>query len=182
MRQDEPIALQPSPRSKSAPRAHLYPKEQRCALVLAHPPDSDKAPGDRGGAMIKKFFVVMGVVFTGLIGSCMLVAWHVGIDAAGEAPQNKAVAAVVARDLARAWDVNDLRPHFVSDALRQVNFSQAQQSINPLKPLGVLRNIEQAQQTEFRYEKKLGASSTRPLQSSWLPSSRTAAPTSRSGL
>jgi len=106
--------------------------------------------------MLKKFFIVMGVLFTGLIGSCMLVLGSVGIDAAGEAPQNKAVAAVVARDLARAWNVNDLKPHFVSDALRQVNFDQAQQSIDPLRPLGALRNIEEARQTDFRYEKKLG--------------------------
>jgi hypothetical protein len=111
--------------------------------------------------MLKKFFIVMGVLFTGLIGSCMLVLGGVGIDAAGEAPQNKAVAAVVARDLARAWDVNDLKPHFVSNALSQVNFGQAQLSINPLKPLGALRNIEEAQQTEFRYDKKLGGVTTK---------------------
>ena len=46
------------------------------------------------------------------------------------------------RDLARAWDVNDLKPHFVSNALSQVDFRQAQQSFNPLRPLGALRNIE----------------------------------------
>ena len=107
--------------------------------------------------MLKKFFMVMGIVFTGLVGTCTIVALGtVGINAAAEAPQNKAIAAAAARDLARAWNVNDLKPHFPGSALSQVDFVQAQQSFNPLKPLGALRNIDEAKQTAFHYEKKLG--------------------------
>ena len=111
--------------------------------------------------MLKKLMMVMGVVLVGIVGSCALVLGKVGIDAAGEAPQNRAVAAAVTRDLARAWDVNDLKPHFVDFALSQVNFGQAQLSFNALKALGALMNVEQASQTEFRYDKKIGGVTTK---------------------
>jgi hypothetical protein len=111
--------------------------------------------------MIKKFLLAMGIVFTALVGSCMFVLGGVGLKAAEEAPQNKAVAAGIMRDLARAWDVNDLKPHFVSTALGQVNFGLAQQSINPLRALGALKSIEEAQQTAFHYNKSFGGETTR---------------------
>ena len=59
----------------------------------------------------------------------------------------------MARHFSRTWDVNDLKPHFGSSALSQINFSAAQQSINSLKALGSLQKIESAQQTSFQYSK-----------------------------
>lgn len=106
--------------------------------------------------MVKKFLLVMGIVFTGLIGSCVFALTGVGLNAAADAPHNKAVAAAVTRDLARAWDVLDLMPHFTAPALKEVNFSLAQQAMDPLKALGALRNIEDAQQTGFHYTKTFG--------------------------
>jgi hypothetical protein len=111
--------------------------------------------------MLKKFFLAMGIVFTAVVGSCMLVLGGVGLNAAEEAPQNKAVAAAITRDLARAWDVNDLKPHFVGTALSQINFGLAQQSINPLRALGALQNITDAQQTAFNYSKSFGGETTK---------------------
>jgi hypothetical protein len=97
--------------------------------------------------MLKKFFIAMGVVCTCLIASCTL---FFGFNAANDATKNKAIAEAITRDMARTWNVNDLKPHFVAIALRQVNFPEAQLSFNKLKALGALKTIEQAQQTEFR--------------------------------
>jgi hypothetical protein len=113
------------------------------------------------GVVLKKFLLVMGIVFTGLVGSCMFVLGGVGLNAAAEAPQNKSIAVAMTRDLAKAWDVNDLKPHFVSSALSQINFSQAQQSMNPMKALGALQNVEEVQQTAFNYNKPFSGETTK---------------------
>jgi len=102
--------------------------------------------------MLKKFFIAMGVVCTCLIACCML---FVGL-AASEATKNKAVAQAITRDMARAWNISDLKPHFIAPAVRQVNFADAQLRFNKLKGLGTLKTIEQAQQTDFRIGKDLG--------------------------
>jgi hypothetical protein len=103
--------------------------------------------------MLKKFFMVMGVICTCLIASCTL---FFGLNAANDAAKNKAIAEAITRDMARAWNVSDLKPHFVAIALRQVNFAEAQQGFNKLKARGALKTIEQAQQTEFKMGKDLG--------------------------
>lgn len=111
--------------------------------------------------MFKKFLLAMGIVFTCLVGSCMFVLGGVGLNAAAEAPQNKSVAIAMTRDLARAWDVNDIKPHFVSSALGHINFSQAQQSMNSMKVLGALQNVEEVQQTSFNYNKSFSGQTTK---------------------
>src|SRR5262252_121405 len=97
--------------------------------------------------MLKKFLIAMGVIFTGLVASCTLVAGLAGFSAMSDAPKNKAIAEAVTRDLARSWNAGDLKPHFATHAANQLNFADAQMSINKLKPLGALRKIEQAEQT-----------------------------------
>ena len=108
--------------------------------------------------MLKKFFITMGVVCTCLIASCTL---FIGLNAANDAPKNKAIAEAITRDMARAWNVNDLKPNFVAVALRQVNFAEAQLTFNKLKTLGPLQTIEQTQQTEFRIGQDLGGALTK---------------------
>jgi hypothetical protein len=111
-----------------------------------------------GGAMLKKFFIAMGVIFACLIGSCAI---FVGVNAARDAPNNKAVAEAITRDLARSWNLHDLKPYFVSTAADQINFADAQFSFNKLRPLGALKRVEQAQQTGFKIEKNSGHESTK---------------------
>ena len=106
--------------------------------------------------MLKKFLVAMGVIFTGLMASCTLVAGLTGFSAVADAPKNKAIAEAVARDLARSWNVSDLKPRSATAVTNQLNFTDAQMSMNKLKPLGALKKIEQAEQTAFHYGKELG--------------------------
>lgn len=106
--------------------------------------------------MLKMFLVAMGVIFIGLVASCTLVAGLAGVSAVADAPKNKAIAEAVTRDLARSWNASDLKPHFVTAVARQLNFANAQMSMNNLKPLGTLKKIEQAEQTALHYGKNLG--------------------------
>jgi hypothetical protein len=103
--------------------------------------------------MLKKFLIVTGVISTGFIASCSLL---LGFSAVNDAPKNKVLAESITRDLARGWNVSDIRPYFPSSGAEQVNFAAAQASFNPLKPLGSLQRIDQAQQTAFAMEKNLG--------------------------
>ena len=74
----------------------------------------------------------------------------VGLSAAEEAPRNKSVAVALTRDLARSWDVTDLKPHFVSAALGQIDLGRAQeQSFEQLRGLGALESVRDMQQTSF---------------------------------
>jgi hypothetical protein len=108
--------------------------------------------------MLKKLCIAIGVVGTCLVASCTL---FLGLNAANDATKNKAIAEAITRDMAHAWNVHDLKPHFVAIALRQVNFAEAQLSFNKLKALGALKTIEQAQQTEFRMGKDWGGALTK---------------------
>lgn len=108
--------------------------------------------------MLKKFFIAMGVIFTGLIASCSL---FVGFNAANDAPKNKAVAEAITRELAREWNVKDIEPLMASSAANQTNFGEAQLGFNKLKPLGSLKKVEEAQQTEFNVEKNIGQELTK---------------------
>jgi hypothetical protein len=103
--------------------------------------------------MLKKFLIGLGVLSIGFIGSCSAI---LGFSAVNDAPKNKALAEVVTRDLSRAWNVNDIRPHLLKNGAEQVNFAAAQATFDPLKPLGSLQRIDQAQQTTFAMEKNLG--------------------------
>jgi FtsH-binding integral membrane protein len=87
--------------------------------------------------------MVMGVIFTGVVSSCNLV---LGLTAASNAPQNKAIAIAMMRDLTRT-DVNDVKR--IWDVHGQVNPMQAQRLMSVLRPLGALKSIEQARQTWF---------------------------------
>jgi hypothetical protein len=111
--------------------------------------------------MLKKFFIAMGVISTCLIASCAVFVGFAGYNAADEAPKNKAVAEAITRHMARAWNVNDLKPYFVAVAARQVNFAEAQLTFNKLRTLGSLKTIEQAQQTGFKIHKGLGGALTK---------------------
>jgi hypothetical protein len=103
--------------------------------------------------MLKKFLIVMGVISIGFIGSCGAM---LGFSAVNDAPKNKALAAAITRDLSRAWNVSDIRSYFIKKGSEQVNFAAAQASFTPLKPLGSLQRIDEAQQTTFAMEKNLG--------------------------
>lgn len=103
--------------------------------------------------MLKKFLIVMGVISTGFIASCGMI---LGFSAVNDAPGNKALAAAITRDLARSWNVGDIRPYFPRSNAEQINFAAAQASFDPLKPLGSLQRIDQAQQTAFTMEKNFG--------------------------
>jgi hypothetical protein len=103
--------------------------------------------------MLKKLLIVMGVISTGFIASCALL---LGFSAANDAPRNKALAETITRDLARGWNVSDLKPYFVTTVAGQLNLAEAQAAFNTLKPLGSLQRIEQSQQTGFVMEKNLG--------------------------
>jgi hypothetical protein len=106
--------------------------------------------------MLKKFFIAMGVIFT-----CVIASWLVlGFNAVSDAPANKAVAEAITRDLARSWNVNDLKPHCVQIVAAQLNSPGAQMQFNKLKPLGSLKRIEQAQQTAFRVSYGEGSTAT----------------------
>jgi hypothetical protein len=102
--------------------------------------------------MLKKFLIGLGVLSIGFIGSCSAI---LGFSAVNDAPKNKALAEVVTRDLSRAWNVNDIRPHLLKNGAEQVNFAAAQATFDPLKPLGSLQRIDEAQQTAFAMEKNL---------------------------
>lgn len=108
--------------------------------------------------MLKKFLIVMGMISIGFIGSCGAL---LGFSAVNDAPKNKALAAAITRDLSRAWNLSDIRPYFIKKGSEQVNFAAAQASFNPLKPLGALQRIDEAQQTTFAMEKNLGEWLTR---------------------
>lgn len=99
--------------------------------------------------MLKKFLLAMGLVLTALIGGCLFLVGGVGLSAAEEAPRNKSVAVALTRDLARSWDVTDLKPHFVSAALGQIDLGRAQQSFEQLRGLGALESVRDMQQTSF---------------------------------
>jgi hypothetical protein len=103
--------------------------------------------------MLKKFLIVMGVICIAFIGSCSAI---LGFSAVNDAPKNKALAEAITRDLSRAWNVGDIRLYFLSNGVEQVNFAAAHASFTPLKPLGSLQRIDQAQQTAFALEKNLG--------------------------
>jgi hypothetical protein len=107
--------------------------------------------------MLKKFLIVMGVLFTGLVGSCTVLGLSAAlVGASTDAPNNAEVAVAMTRDLSKHWNVADLKPHFVREALHQVNFVAAQQAFNGLKPLGALKTVESTQQTEWHYSKTFG--------------------------
>jgi hypothetical protein len=108
--------------------------------------------------MLKRIFILIGVLSTGFIASCSL---FLGYSAVNDAPHNKALAEAITRDLARGWDVSDLRPHFVTAAAEQVNFSQAQTAFNALRPLGGLKSVDQAQQTQFYLDAKVSEGLTK---------------------
>ena len=96
--------------------------------------------------MLKKLFIAMGVLMT-----CLIASWLVlGFEAVGDAPKNKAIAEAITRDMARAWNVNDLKPHCAQVVANNLNSPDAQMYFDRLKPLGALKRIEQAQQTAFR--------------------------------
>src|SRR5215831_14902015 len=106
--------------------------------------------------MLKKFLIAMGVIFTGLVASCTLVAGLAGFSAVADAPKNKAIAEAVTRDLAKSWNVSDIKPRFATAVASYLDFTNAQMSMNQLKPLGALKKIEQAEQAVFHYGKELG--------------------------
>jgi len=54
------------------------------------------------------------------------------IPRANEARKNKAVAEAITRDMARAWNVSDLKPYLAAIAAQEVNFAEAQMSFNEL--------------------------------------------------
>jgi hypothetical protein len=103
--------------------------------------------------MLKKLLIVMGVLSTGFIASCALL---LGVNATSDAPRNKALAERITRDLARSWNVSDVAPYFLRSGANQVNFAAAQASFNPLRPLGQLKRIDEAQQTGFFMEANVG--------------------------
>jgi hypothetical protein len=70
------------------------------------------------------------------VSSCNLV---LGLTAASNAPQNKAIAIAMMRDLTRA-DVNDVKR--IWDVHGQVNPMQAQRLMSVLRPLGALKSME----------------------------------------
>lgn len=102
--------------------------------------------------MLKKFLIVTGVISIGFVASCGII---LGVSAVNDAPKNKALAEAITRDLARAWNVSDIQPYLIKKGSEQVNFAAAQASFNPLKPLGSLQRIDEAQQTAFAMEKNL---------------------------
>lgn len=112
----------------------------------------------RETAMLRKTLIAFVLVSVGLVGSCTLL---VGGGAYRDADSNKEVAALATRELARAWKVSDLRPYFTADAIRHINFDQAQASMNGLKALGSLKRIIDARQTEYRYNVQLGGASSK---------------------
>jgi len=96
--------------------------------------------------MMKKLFLAMGVVFACIIAGFLLL----GLKAVSDASQNKIVAETITRDMARAWEAKDLKPHFVRIAADRLNFDAAQVTFNKMKPFGPLKRIEQSQQTAFK--------------------------------
>src|SRR5438045_427236 len=102
--------------------------------------------------------MAIGIIATALVGSCALI---VGGGALISAPQNKEIAIHATRELAKSWNVNDVRPFFASSAIRQINFDRAQTTIDPFKPLGQLKSVERANQTEFRINKNTGKATTK---------------------
>jgi hypothetical protein len=83
--------------------------------------------------MFRKMLLVFALAAAGLVGSCTLL---LGGAAYRDASSNKGIAVLATRELARAWNVRDLRPYFTANAIRRINFDQAQASMNGLKPLG----------------------------------------------
>lgn len=103
--------------------------------------------------MFKKLVLALGILAFGLVGSCVFM---VGRGALLDATQNKEVAVEATRQLAKAWNVNDVRPYFTTNVLRQINFDSAQATMNSFKPLGKLTNVTSASQTEYRVHKSFG--------------------------
>ncbi len=106
--------------------------------------------------MLKKFLIAMGLIFTCVVVGSLILSFN----AFSGAPKNEAVAEVITRDLARAWDVNDLKPHCIQIVARQLSSPAAQMQFNKLKPLGSFKRIEQAVQTDFTVSTEEGTTAT----------------------
>lgn len=104
--------------------------------------------------MFRKLLLAMALLATGLVGSCTLL---LGGAAYRDSSGNAAIAVEATRELSRAWDVRDLRPYLTTSAVRTINIGKAQASLNGLKPLGVLKRVINARQTEYRYSAEIGA-------------------------
>ena len=74
--------------------------------------------------MLKKFLLVMGVVFTAMVGGCMFMVGGAAISAYKKSLKTKRSLPPWHGFLALGMS-NDLKPHFGSSALSQINFSAA---------------------------------------------------------
>ena len=103
--------------------------------------------------MLKKFLIVMGIISTGFVASCAML---LGVSATSDAPHNKALAETITRELARGWNVRDVERYFLKAGAGRIDLAAAQASFNTLKPLGPLKEIDEAHQTSFVMEANAG--------------------------
>jgi hypothetical protein len=103
--------------------------------------------------MLKKFFMGVGVLVTGLF-VCLGAMVYVGSN--NDAPGNMEVAVSAMKDLSRSWRADDLKPHFARVALENVDFPRAQQVMNTMSALGELKAVKSWQQTAWSSSTNFG--------------------------
>lgn len=93
-------------------------------------------------AMIRKFFAGLGVLFALLIVFCASFLGKLAFELQAQGPAYERLAVDIARELSRAWSVEDIKSHYASAVTHKLSGPAAQQSVNGLKPLGPLRYVD----------------------------------------
>lgn len=98
---------------------------------------------------MKKFLLVMGVIFSALIGMLMGGMSYVGVKAANSAESNKEMAVSLVTTLSETWRAEGRRDVFTPAALKQVESPNGRQAIQVMSRLGKLVDVKGVEQTGY---------------------------------
>jgi len=111
--------------------------------------------------MIRSIFSILGVLIAAIIVFSASFFGCVALDIDRQSPSNQALAVNITRELSQRWSLHDIKPYYAKSIASNRSFPEAQRSLDALKGLGSLRDVNDVTQ-RLRWTKEAMFQMTSP--------------------
>lgn len=109
---------------------------------------------------MRRILIVMGVLFTGLIGVAIGSIGYLGVLASHSAEDNKSAAVALVETVSETWSIDDSQAVFTPSARAQASTLNGRKALAIMSRLGQLKSARNARQTGYEIDFETGTTVT----------------------
>lgn len=109
---------------------------------------------------MRRFLLVMGILFTGLLGVGLGLLGTVGVLASHSSETNTERAVELVTDFSQTWSIDDAASSFTRSARAQASSRSGRHALHTMSRLGALQSINDPRQTAYNIDLDVGTTVT----------------------